>query len=170
MVSVFGFDVFGLRIVRLVLLNIIILLLNLSLWSNDSDSKPQRDSLDLSWKARLRNPPSPLGREEVTARREFQFDYDEDVQREAAETWRKTARRVNKKKSMVPMSARVLNGTKRILRREKRRNMTTDEAYARYQVLLLIRLAPLKSFEYFYGCSFPCASAQGHAARRSAWL
>lgn len=136
MVSVFGFDVFGLRIVRLVLLNIVILLLNISLWSSDSDSNPQRDSLDLSWRARLRNPPSPNRREEVV-RREFQFDYDEDVQREAMETWRKTSR-ISHKKSMVPMSAGVLNGTKRTLRRGKRKNITADEVYNRYQVLGLI--------------------------------
>lgn len=112
MVSAFGLDVFGWRLMRLFLLNLILLLLNLRLWSRDEIQTDDRESIYLA-PNNLRRRVSASDRLEEIQLMEFEKDYDEETQSEVVEKWKKRSRPVSPRKPHASFSSGILNETKR---------------------------------------------------------
>lgn len=116
MVSAFGLDVFGWRLMRLLLLNLIILLLNFRLWSRDyvhiEDSDMAPLALSAPWRARASKSDAT---ESAVYLKEFEHEFDEETQNQVVEKWQQQQQQQpGSRKAFVAssFSSGILNETK----------------------------------------------------------
>lgn len=122
MVSAFGLDVFGWRLMRLLLLNLIILLLNLRLWSRDYVHIEDGDAAPLaaqsaSWRAGRESKSDAKEEEEAIVHlKEFEHEFDEETQDQVVEKWKSQHQRKqhpgSRKTFVASFSSGILNETK----------------------------------------------------------